>query len=181
MLIKNRQRAWLGIDGWGAAYSHCITGRKSIWHVQAIMGLTSSLYFMLWYTWAGCQFGSICHQVWCSLVSGIICVPGRCIATVLKISCGNKHHVDIIPEHINDTVQKNCYRNWLQLLGKGLMTISVVIALIGYALVIISRYGKKFWIDWVIYRKVLPKNAVWIIYKKILMLWKIGWLFYSQW
>jgi len=62
------------------------------------------------------------------------------IATVLKISCGNNHTVDIIPERIDHTAPRHSTKNFvinykflilMQLLGKGLKTISIVVALLG--------------------------------------------------
>jgi len=62
------------------------------------------------------------------------------IATVLKISCGNHHMVEIIPEHLNNEAPRHSTKNFvlnyklliiMQLLGKGLKTISIVTALLG--------------------------------------------------
>jgi len=62
------------------------------------------------------------------------------IATVLKISCDNHHMVEIIPEHLNNKAPRHSTKIFvlnyklliiMQLLGKGLKTISIVTALLG--------------------------------------------------
>jgi len=63
------------------------------------------------------------------------------IATVLKISCGNHHMVEIIPECLNNEAPRHSTKNFVLnyklliimqfLLGKRLKTISIVTALLG--------------------------------------------------
>jgi len=62
------------------------------------------------------------------------------IATVLKISCGNHHVIDIIPEHIDKNLPKHHASNFMinykllilmQFLGKGIKSITVITALLG--------------------------------------------------
>jgi len=62
------------------------------------------------------------------------------IATVLKISCGNNHIVNIICECIDNTALRHSTKIFvinykflilMQLLGKGLKTISIIVALLG--------------------------------------------------
>jgi len=62
------------------------------------------------------------------------------IATVLKISCGNHHMVEIIPECLNNEAPRHSTKKFvlnyklliiMQLLGKELKTISIITALLG--------------------------------------------------
>jgi len=84
------------------------------------------------------------------------------IATILKILCGNNHNMDIILEYIDkkasSMLAKKVVINYklllfMQLLGKGLKTILIVVALLGLHVALDSA-----------------KNTVWIISKKKLML-----------
>jgi len=62
------------------------------------------------------------------------------IATVLKISCGNHHIIEIIPERIDKNLPKHHASNFMinykllilmQFLGKGIKSITVITALLG--------------------------------------------------
>jgi len=62
------------------------------------------------------------------------------IATVIKISCGNAHCVEIVPERIDTLEEKHMVKNFvlnykllilMQMLGKGLKSIAIITALLG--------------------------------------------------
>jgi len=70
----------------------------------------------------------------------LVCQQTYGIATVVKISCGNAHYVEIVPERIDTLEEKHTAKNFvlnykllilMQMLGKGLKSIAIITALLG--------------------------------------------------